>query len=94
MGLLDQGCTCDHCLNLTKQKLQAARDKWKEGKREIVFKHWHSSCGDGCCDNYGTNVYVNGFDLSCNGEDEEQIIASLMEFLNIDNVSVESVYED
>lgn len=30
MSLLDQGCTCEHCLNNTKRNLQAARDKWAE----------------------------------------------------------------
>lgn len=56
LGLLDQGCTCEHCINQTRQSLLAAREKWNDGQREIVFKPYHTSCGDGCCDEYGTNV--------------------------------------
>jgi hypothetical protein len=70
------------------------RQKWNHDIREVVFKPYHHSCGDGCCDEYGTNVYVNGFDLNCDGEDAEQVISALIEFLNIENVSVERVYED
>lgn len=25
----------------------------------LRFKSWHWSCGDGCCDNYGTELYMN-----------------------------------
>lgn len=25
----------------------------------LKFKSWHYSCGDGCCDNYGTELYLN-----------------------------------
>lgn len=32
-------------------------------KLKIKFEHWHYQCGDGCCDNYGTNLYLNGKQL-------------------------------
>jgi hypothetical protein len=94
VGILDQGCQCQTCSEHTKQNLKLARQKWNHDIREVVFKPYHHSCGDGCCDEYGTNVYVNGFDLNCDGEDAEQVISALIEFLNIENVSVERVYED
>lgn len=95
MSFLDYGCTCDRCMKATLQNLQEARGKWNNGEREILFKSYHYSCGDGCCDDWGKNVYVNGFELlGCDGEDTESVIASLMEFLNIDNVNVDYEYED
>lgn len=32
-------------------------------KLKIKFEHWNYQCGDGCCDNYGTNLYLNGKQL-------------------------------
>ena len=32
-------------------------------KLKIKFEHWHYQCADGCCDNYGTNLYLNGKQL-------------------------------
>ena len=29
-------------------------------KLEIELKDWHHQCGDGCCDLYGTDIYLNG----------------------------------
>lgn len=29
-------------------------------KIKIEIKDWHYQCGDGCCDNYGTDIYLNG----------------------------------
>ena len=28
-------------------------------KINIKLESWHYQCGDGCCDNYGTNLYLN-----------------------------------
>jgi len=27
---------------------------------KIKLEEWQYQCGDGCCDNYGTYLYVNG----------------------------------
>lgn len=32
-------------------------------KLKIKLESWHYQCGDGCCDNYGTNLYLNGKQL-------------------------------
>jgi hypothetical protein len=29
-------------------------------KHEIILSQWDWSCGDGCCDDYGTELFVNG----------------------------------
>ncbi len=34
-----------------------------ENKLKITFKEWHYKCGDGCCDNYGTRLALNGKEL-------------------------------
>lgn len=94
MSLLEQGCTCNSCLENTKSLLDEAREQWNSGIRNIVFKPYHYSCGDGCCDNYGTNVYVNGFNLDCDGENAESVAERLMEFLEIDGVNIDFEYEE
>jgi hypothetical protein len=34
-------------------------------KKKITLQaqHWHYTCGDGCCDDYGERLYVNGEEL-------------------------------
>ena len=32
-------------------------------KINIKLESWHYQCGDGCCDNYGTYLYLNGKQL-------------------------------
>lgn len=92
--IFENGCTCEHCAKVSKQTFDAAKEKWDSGEREIIFKPYHHSCGDGCCDTYGTIVYVNGFDLNCDGESAEDVISNLMEFLNIENVVINHEYEN
>lgn len=94
MSLLDQGCTCDSCLKITLQNLLTAREKWKNGERELIITPYHYECSDGCCDEYGSTIYVNGFDLNCDIEDFGSVIEGLMEFLRVENVSVNYEYEN
>lgn len=94
MGILDYGCTCSTCLAKTKLVLQDARDRWNNGEREIIFKPYHYTCSDGCCDDYGTKVFVNGFDINCNGDDAVSVLAGIMEFLEVDNVEIDYDYDD
>lgn len=32
----------------------------KTKKLKIILKDWSHTCGDGCCNNYGTKLYING----------------------------------
>jgi|LauGreDrversion4_2_1035121.scaffolds.fasta_scaffold832243_1 hypothetical protein len=32
-------------------------------KIKVTFKDWHYQCGDGCCDSYGTKLYLNDEEL-------------------------------
>ena len=92
MGILDQYCTCPTCLERTKQALQNARSRWKNNERNIVFKPYHYTCGDGCCDDYGTIAFINEFQITDDGENIESVISNIMEFLEIDNVDIN--YDD
>lgn len=47
---------------------------------KIVIKGWHNQCGDGCCDNYGTDLIVNGKELEADGDSvESSLRATLIE---------------
>lgn len=95
MGILDQGCTCPSCLAKTKLALLDAKGRWKNGERNIVFKPYHYSCSDGCCDDYGTKVFINGFQITGDGENFESVVSSIMEFLEVDNVEIDyDSYDD
>ncbi|MEK6829081.1 MAG: hypothetical protein AABY15_03060 [Nanoarchaeota archaeon] len=41
----------------------------EEKKVKIELNNYHHTCGDGCCDNYGTITTVNGVQLECHNED-------------------------
>jgi hypothetical protein len=88
------GCTCKSCAALQQSELQDARDRWIAGEREILFRPYHYTCGDGCCDDYGTKVYVNGFQVAADADNSESVAMALMAFLNIDDVSVEWDYDE
>jgi hypothetical protein len=94
MSIMDGGCGCKSCMALRTQSLHDARRKWKEGIREIIFKPWHYEYGDGCCSDWGTHVYINGFQAWIDGESVESVIEGLMEFLEIDNVQISYENED
>ncbi len=93
MGILNQGCTCERCFNQILKELEIARSEWNNGVRNIVFKAYEYYCADKCCFSYGTDVYVNGFNVSCNGEDPEMILEALMEFLEIEGVNIDLEFE-
>lgn len=94
MGLLHQGCQCEKCFKITRDQLQDARTDWKCGKREVIFEAYHHSCSDGCCDDFGTRVYINGFNLGDVGDDTESFLEALMEFLEIDGVDVRFEFDE
>ena len=93
MSILDGGCQCLKCAKANIDRLNEARQLWKENKlREITFKSYHYECSDGCCSEWGTNVYINGFGACIDGESVESVAEGLMEFLEIDDVKI--LYED
>ena len=93
MSIMGLGCDCESCSEGRRQDLERARDEWKKGKKEIVFKPYHYTCIDGCCDNYGTDVYINEFELNYDGDNIESVLNDLFEFLDINNVSIDYEYD-
>jgi hypothetical protein len=69
---------------------------------KIKLEQWHYQCGDGCCDNYGTNLYLNGkqlehpnpevSDSGYLGEDVATALEAVLKELGYE-VEIESTYE-
>ena len=58
----------------------------------IELREYQFKCGDGCCDNYGTDVYVNGVELELKNQDTTTIIKQVLEHLGHENVRVIETY--
>lgn len=50
-------------------------------KINVEFKSWHWSCGDGCCDDYGTSLIIDGYLVDDNFDDSIESIEKLLNFL-------------
>jgi len=50
-------------------------------KIKVELNDYFYSCGDGCCDEYGTVVKVNGQELPYRNEDVPTILMQVLEFL-------------
>ena len=68
-------------------------------KVKLKFKSWHYQCGDGCCDDFGTDVFVNDEivenedGLNINSDyDTEGTIKYILEKLGYE-VEIENTYE-
>jgi hypothetical protein len=48
---------------------------------DITINHYHYRCGDGCCDEYGIKVIVNGEELPLHNEDLYTQIEQILEHL-------------
>ena len=62
-------------------------------KVKITFKEYESTCGDGCCYDYGMITTVNGEELEFGNTDTETIVRGILEKLGYE-VEIENVYED
>ena len=90
MSILDQvcHCQCKMCVEKTTQELQESRELWDKGQRDILFQTEEFSCEDGLCYDNFTNVIINGFKVSCDGDNAESVVRALLDFLGILDVSV------
>jgi len=62
----------------------------KNDKIEIVLKSWDYKCGDGCCDLYGTNIYINGEKIEEeDGTSSHQLLTAVLTKLGYTNVEVQ-----
>ena len=47
-------------------------------KLKIQLDEYYSSCGDGCCTNYGTKTTVNGKELPLRNQDVATILQQVL----------------
>lgn len=57
----------------------------------IELNEYSTTCGDGCCTDYGTTVKVNGTELACTNLDTGTIIKQILEHLGYE-VEIKSTY--
>ena len=49
---------------------------------KIELVDWHHQCGDGCCDTYGTYIYLNGEKLEEQyADDSKNALVAVLEKL-------------
>ena len=53
-------------------------------KIKITLKGYHYQCGDGCCDNYGTDLFLNGKELEADGESVYSSLEAVLKELGYD----------
>lgn len=62
---------------------------------KIVIQDYHYSCSDGCCDEYGSNLYVNGKEVGTYSEIDENMLEDVLREFGIEaEVKHEYDYED
>ncbi len=61
-------------------------------KVEINLHEYWRKCGDGCCDDYGTIVKVNGVETPSRNQDVETILRDVLEHLGYE-VDITSSYD-
>ena len=69
---------------------------------KIELRNWHYQCSDGCCDNYGTYLYLNGkqlehpdpeqYDNKYLGEDVPTALMAVLKELGY-SVQIENTYD-
>lgn len=60
---------------------------------KITLDEYETTCGDGCCTDYGTITYVNNVKLECHNQDIPTIIQQILEHLGY-NVDIECLYNE
>ena len=59
--------------------------------KKIHVEDWHHTCGDGCCDEWGTAVYVDGKAVELSYGVDVDDIESILKAVGVD---YEITYED
>jgi len=62
-------------------------------KLKIELDNYSYTCGEpGCCDNYGTKVKVNGFELELHNTDSGTIVKQILSHLgyNVEVIELEN----
>jgi hypothetical protein len=53
-------------------------------KLKITLTEYSTTCGDGCCEDFGTVTNVNGVELDCRNTDTVTILEQILEHLGYD----------
>lgn len=60
----------------------------KDSKIIINLEEWDSTCGDGCCYNYGTTIHINGETLPEDGHSPHNLLQAVLNYLGYKDVNV------
>lgn len=76
------GTFCEKCKRVA-CNCKAIRELFNKPKKLLIeFEDWHHQCGDGCCDMYGTDIFLNGEKLDTQyAEDSKNALKAVLEKL-------------
>lgn len=77
-------CTCDACRLKDDTERLIAVKKLVEGTVKIETEDWDWECGDGCCSDYGTYLYINGY-LITDRYDNGLTVEEFLDFMGLLN---------
>lgn len=60
-------------------------------KIKITLDEYNTTCGDGCCTDYGTVTYVDGVEMPCHNQDTPTVVTQILEHLGYE-VDIELLY--
>ncbi len=84
-------------LDRQKEITKKAINKLKENKqvKKIRINHYHYQCGDGCCDYFGADIYINDekIERESDGEYADSILSDIVKHLGLD-IEIEETYND
>ena len=55
---------------------------FSERQMKITLEYYNHTCGDGCCDTYGYDVFVDGEKIGSIGEDAQELADLLNKTFN------------
>lgn len=72
------------------------KDKMKKTDELLIeLEDWDSTCGDGCCYNYGINIFINGEQIEDeDGSNPQQLLKAVLNKLGYTDVKVEYKYNE
>ena len=62
-------------------------------KLDITLHEYSFNCGDGCCNNWGNIITINGKELACHNTDTATILTHVLEHLGYE-VEVTNTYDE
>jgi len=72
-------------------KVIAAMEEYaQKSKLLIEFNEYCTTCGDGCCTNYGTVVKVNGVEMPFHNQDTRTVVEEILQHLGYEVEIIET----